>query len=168
MAYIVPMHVKPKFTYLLTWLYSKKKTPIMIGFTNAYTVECRYNTVQYWELRQNVIRCWIHKRHPIPHPNGVSLVNICEKIDHVIRALYCTCTAGLSLVKYGICNSLHVFPNFHPTSQWGMPPGSHCRSHCPDTLLWNRLLKSMQFIWRSSNCRWNLQVPALHLKANYR
>ena len=34
------------------------------------------------------IWCWIHKRHPTPY--GVSVVNICEKIDHVIMAPHCT------------------------------------------------------------------------------
>ena len=41
------------------------------------TIECRYNAVQYCQYINNYrswgrisIRCWIHKRHHIPRPNG--------------------------------------------------------------------------------------------------
>ena len=51
-------------------------------FINKYRNWCRIS-----------IRCWIHKRHTIPRPNGLamgSFLNFCEKIDRVITAPHCT------------------------------------------------------------------------------
>ena len=54
----------------------------------------RYYVNDYRNRGRISIRCWIHKRHPIPRPYGqamgVSFVNICEKIHRVIKALHCT------------------------------------------------------------------------------
>ena len=54
----------------------------------------RYFMNNYRNWGRISIRCWIHKRHPIPHSPwrasyGVSFVNICEKIDHVMMAPWC-------------------------------------------------------------------------------
>ena len=49
----------------------------------------RYYINNYRNWGRISIRCWIHKRHPMPRPNGVSFVNICEKIDRVITVPHC-------------------------------------------------------------------------------
>ena len=53
----------------------------------------RYYVRNYRNWGRISMRCWIHKRHPIPRPNGramgVSFVDICKNIDCVITALHC-------------------------------------------------------------------------------
>ena len=60
----------------------------------------RFNIVRYYinnyrNWGRILIRCWIHKRHFIPRPNGLAMgclfVNICGKIDLIIRAPHCIC-----------------------------------------------------------------------------
>ena len=76
-----------------TWLWLVK----------SHTVECHYNAVQYrkilhkslQELRQNIN--WMLDPQKTPHSSpwwvsyGVSFVNMCEKIDHIIMPLHCIC-----------------------------------------------------------------------------
>ena len=68
------------------------KIPIYYGIY-SFTVSAvitrsnilRYFTNNYRNWDRISIRCWIHKRHPIPRPNERAMeclfVNICEKIE---------------------------------------------------------------------------------------
>ena len=64
----------------------------------------RYYINNYRKCGRISIRCCIHKRHPIPRPNGwamgVSFVNNCEKIDSVITAPRCIIFLMLQLDLY--------------------------------------------------------------------
>ena len=100
----------PCFRYLLHWGSHMKAALtccLVCMFWEIrirFTVGCRYNAVNivryyinnYRNWGRISIRCWIHKRHPIPRPDGrakgVSFVNICEKIDRVITAPHCILT----------------------------------------------------------------------------
>ena len=91
----------------------------------SYTVECRYNVVQYTmvfhislqEVRQNINQRLNPQKTSHSSPWGVSyglsLVNVLEKIDGVIMALHCTkvsfnLTWGCSYILWGLFQYNHA------------------------------------------------------------
>ena len=99
------------------------------------------------------IRCWIHKRHLIPCPNGRAMgvfVDICEKIDRVITALHCityllTCRHD----QYGEAG-------FHP-GQLLLGHRQQCHCQCcscrrqrlasDNAVWWKRHQRASTYIW---------------------
>ena len=66
--------------------------------TRSRIVTCCINSCT--NLARISISCWIHKIHPIPCLNGrASFVNICEKIDRVIKAPQCSAISRANFVS---------------------------------------------------------------------
>ena len=59
----------------------------IIMFSNI-TWYCIYHYSDWGRMQHGI---WIHKRHPMPHPDrqAMSFVRILEKIDHIISAPHC-------------------------------------------------------------------------------
>ena len=77
----------------------------IVIYIQSSAVITRSSIVRYYRNWGRIsIRCWIHKRHPITWSSyGVSFVNICEKIDHVITAPHCSMQNRAMTMVYCTC-----------------------------------------------------------------